>query len=191
MRKEDNSKQAIIEAGLRCFADNGYKQASMDDVAKLANVSKGLIFHHFKSKKEFYIFLYNYATNLISTELQNADWQKESDFFDRVRATARLKISLMNKHPALNKFLVRGYDDKEEVFNSAKNVDTSIFFHNVDKSKFKQDIPFEKIIKLFDLFSKGFIDSITLTDFNKVMTEYEEYLGILKKLLYKEEYIND
>jgi AcrR family transcriptional regulator len=42
----------IIEAAMTVFAEKGFNQARMDDIAKESGVSKGLIYWYFKSKDE-------------------------------------------------------------------------------------------------------------------------------------------
>ena len=42
----------ILEAALRVFAERGYHDASLDDVAEAAGVTKGAIYHYFEGKNE-------------------------------------------------------------------------------------------------------------------------------------------
>jgi AcrR family transcriptional regulator len=42
----------IIEAAITEFIEKGYASASMESIAKRANLSKGGLYHHFKSKTE-------------------------------------------------------------------------------------------------------------------------------------------
>jgi len=42
----------IIEAAITEFIEKGYANASMESIAKRANLSKGGLYHHFKSKTE-------------------------------------------------------------------------------------------------------------------------------------------
>lgn len=46
------SKEKILNAAFNLFASLGYARTSMDMVAKKAKISKGLIYHYFKSKEE-------------------------------------------------------------------------------------------------------------------------------------------
>lgn len=48
-----NARQALIEAGIMQIAANGYDGASIEDIAQMANVSKGAFYYHFKSKEDF------------------------------------------------------------------------------------------------------------------------------------------
>lgn len=42
---------AILKAAERLFGEKGYRGVSIDDIARAAGVSKGLVFYHFTSKK--------------------------------------------------------------------------------------------------------------------------------------------
>ena len=45
-------QQAIINAGYRVFSQNSYKKSPMSEIAAAAGISKSLLFHYFKNKKE-------------------------------------------------------------------------------------------------------------------------------------------
>lgn len=42
----------ILKTALRLFCDKGYYSTSIEDIAKQAQISKGLLYHYFKSKEE-------------------------------------------------------------------------------------------------------------------------------------------
>ncbi|VAX29677.1 hypothetical protein MNBD_IGNAVI01-3186 [hydrothermal vent metagenome] len=48
----EKTKQNIIDAALKLFAQRGYYGTSIADIAKEAGVSKGLAYNYFKSKNE-------------------------------------------------------------------------------------------------------------------------------------------
>ncbi|MBC7330889.1 MAG: TetR/AcrR family transcriptional regulator [Synergistetes bacterium] len=52
--KKDLTREKILNAALECFAEKGYKETTVDEIAKRANVSKGNIYWHFKSKLEIF-----------------------------------------------------------------------------------------------------------------------------------------
>jgi AcrR family transcriptional regulator len=51
----DERKIQLLEFGKHFFANHSYDDVSMDEVAAAAGVSKGLLFHYFSSKREFYV----------------------------------------------------------------------------------------------------------------------------------------
>jgi AcrR family transcriptional regulator len=44
----------LVDLGLVHFGDRPYDEVSIDDIAAAAGISKGLIFHYFDTKKDFY-----------------------------------------------------------------------------------------------------------------------------------------
>ena len=59
----EQRREEIFEAALSCFNRNGYHQTSIDEIAAQAGISKGGIYHHFKSKKELVIELFRNRVN--------------------------------------------------------------------------------------------------------------------------------
>ena len=47
-----DAKSRIVEAAVKLFTSRPYARVSVDDVAREAGVSKGAVFHYFKSKAE-------------------------------------------------------------------------------------------------------------------------------------------
>ena len=50
-----SGEQAIMTAAERLFSEKGFAAASMNQIARLAGVSKANVFHHFDSKKSLYL----------------------------------------------------------------------------------------------------------------------------------------
>ena len=53
-RRKEERPQEITAAALNAFAENGYSATRVDDVAKRAGVSKGLLYLYFKTKEELF-----------------------------------------------------------------------------------------------------------------------------------------
>ena len=47
----------IIQAALNEFLEKGYEGTSMDAIALRAGISKGGLYHHFKSKEEILLYV--------------------------------------------------------------------------------------------------------------------------------------
>ena len=54
---EQARREQILSAARRCFIENGYHPTRMDDIAAAANLSKGGVYFHFKSKQEVFASL--------------------------------------------------------------------------------------------------------------------------------------
>lgn len=51
----DERRQQLLELGVRLFSTHSYEDVSIDDIAREAQVSKGLLYHYFGGKRAFYI----------------------------------------------------------------------------------------------------------------------------------------
>jgi len=51
---KEEAKSRILEAANKVFAEKGYHEATMDDIAKRLGVSKGAIYLYFSSKEDLF-----------------------------------------------------------------------------------------------------------------------------------------
>lgn len=59
MRPEGSqSRQDILVAAAECFKENGFAATSIDDVAHHLGATKGMIYHHFRSKMDLFFAVY-------------------------------------------------------------------------------------------------------------------------------------
>jgi AcrR family transcriptional regulator len=52
------TRDAVLEAARSLFVDRGFADTSVEDIAKLANVSKGAVYHHFSDKQAIFTQLF-------------------------------------------------------------------------------------------------------------------------------------
>ena len=58
-RSAQDSRDEILRAAMHLFANRGFHETSMSEVAREAHVSKALIFWHFKTKEELFVAVLN------------------------------------------------------------------------------------------------------------------------------------
>ncbi len=51
----DERRAQLLELGIKLFAKHSYDDISIDDLAEAAGIGKGLLYHYFGSKREFYV----------------------------------------------------------------------------------------------------------------------------------------
>lgn len=54
-RNVDERRAQLLELGMRLFGERAYDDVSIDDIAREAGVSKGLLYHYFGGKRDFYV----------------------------------------------------------------------------------------------------------------------------------------
>lgn len=51
----DERRAQLLTLGLRLFGERSYDELSIDDIARAAGISRGLLYHYFSSKRDFYV----------------------------------------------------------------------------------------------------------------------------------------
>lgn len=67
--KSDARRLKLLELGLRLFASQSYEDVAIEDVAREAGMSKGLLYHYFGSKRAFYTEVIRFAVEALLERL--------------------------------------------------------------------------------------------------------------------------
>jgi AcrR family transcriptional regulator len=184
------------------FAQKGFKNASTEAIVKEADISKGALFYYFKNKKGLFLFLYDYALNIIRDEILGKFDYDEKDIFERRKQAMLLKIDVLIKHPEMYDFLGTAYlEDSSEVKSEIDSVNKkelaaghAKLFEGLDFSRFKEGVDIKKAIEIITWTVEGFINketqrmkTIPLHDIDQyeLVKELDTYLIMLKKSFYK------
>jgi AcrR family transcriptional regulator len=73
MKKGEQTREKIIERSAGLFNCQGYFGASMADIMRVTGLRKGGIYNHFGSKEELALESFDYAINLISRRMTDAE----------------------------------------------------------------------------------------------------------------------
>ncbi|AKN29993.1 TetR family transcriptional regulator [Clostridium carboxidivorans P7] len=192
----------ILNAAMKEFAKKGYEKASTNEIVKESEISKGLLFHYFKNKKQLFLYLYDYCVGLNMNEFYKKINLNESDFFIRLRQTQLIKMELLKKYPEIFRFIETSYlEDSNEIKQEleAKNKElmnkgVDVLFKGIDMSKFKDGIDIKKVINIVVWTLQGFADEVMTRkklsssnpiNYDNAFLEADEYLNMLKNCFYK------
>jgi TetR/AcrR family transcriptional regulator len=104
----DLKQKSIIDASVNEFANNGFKNASVNKIVEKAGISKGSLFNYFKSKNLLFDHIYAIALREVKTYLAKVrDESENDDFFTRFSKIINSGITFINKHPRLAKIYFR------------------------------------------------------------------------------------
>lgn len=195
---EPEKRERIINAALKEFARNGYEKASTNEIIKEANISKGSLFNYFKSKKELYLFLFEYTSEIIDKIYHEIDYN-ETDFFKRTREVGLIKFKIMKRFPQAFDFLKTvDNEDSAEVKSEIEKVRKytiergfEIGYKNIDWTKFRDDIDFQKMMNIINWTMLSFSEQQrnkvnSFKDISmEVLEEWDEYFDIMKLCFYK------
>jgi AcrR family transcriptional regulator len=193
-------QNTIINAALESFGTNGYKKTSVNDIAAAAGISKAMVFHYFGTKKDLYFYLLNYCGNLIIGEITERFNHSVTDFFDRITMAAKIKMEVIKKQPASLSFLYSVfYESNEEVrggindfISRSEEIKNTFTFDGMDYTKFKEGVDVTKVLQMLTWMAEGFSGpskGIRVSEMDSKMEEFYEAMELLRRNLYKEEYL--
>ena len=101
-RLPSEKRDAIIDAGIKEFAVKSYSDASTDRITADCGISKGLLFHYFKTKREFYIYCLQKALDTLAVDTAQ---DFKGDFYEILFSSMDSKMRLCTAHPEKTYFV--------------------------------------------------------------------------------------
>lgn len=68
----DERRGQLLELGIRLFSDRSYEEIPIGEIAEAAGISKGLLYHYFPSKRDFYVEAVRHAAGQMLTSIERA-----------------------------------------------------------------------------------------------------------------------
>jgi TetR/AcrR family fatty acid metabolism transcriptional regulator len=72
MKQNSEKYQKILEAAVKVFADRGFFQSTVSQIAKEAGVADGTIYLYFKNKDDILVQFYEYKTSQVFEQFRQA-----------------------------------------------------------------------------------------------------------------------
>lgn len=191
-------QDAIRNAAMKVFAESGYDHASTLEIAREAGISKGLLFHYFRNKRELHLSMYRYCTGLVADELDRRRLNEEQDFFALLLHSQQVKTEIMTRHRHLFEFLIRAYREEDPALrNDLATVDADLvpeslaaFLARVDRSRFREDVDVERLLTMLRWCADGCMREHfqkPVVDPDAINRDFAEVLTMLRQLLYRKE----
>src|SRR5213594_2847384 len=125
---KEEAKNRILEAAYNVFAEKGYRQATMDDVASKLGVSKGSLYLYYESKEELFEAIARTAPRALKEILYSSFNQKmnpvqsASEFFDkmlkRYGSNSGLSFEIVSeatRNPVVRRVLRENHDEYTKI----------------------------------------------------------------------------
>ncbi|WPN48308.1 TetR/AcrR family transcriptional regulator [Pseudomonas sp. P8_241] len=94
-RLTDRKREAIIQAAIAEFRDNGFEITSMDRIAATAGVSKRTVYNHFPSKEELFAEILNQLWVRVTAE-QETSYRPDEPLRDQLRQLLIAKLQMLS-----------------------------------------------------------------------------------------------
>jgi AcrR family transcriptional regulator len=106
MRQDRNTEQAIVEAACKIFQEKGFKEATMRDIAAVANINMAMVHYYFRSKENLFFLVLNESFSLLLEKVIAILTNDQLDIFEKIRAIVREYITFFAEKPYLPQFLM-------------------------------------------------------------------------------------
>jgi len=93
----ENRRDQIVKAAVRLFSETGYFQTTIDDIAKEADVSKGLIYLNFKDKHDLLFYALRFVLEIYDTDISSL-LGRQTNPLAMLRMALRTYCRLVNDH---------------------------------------------------------------------------------------------
>lgn len=85
----------------------------MSEIAGAAGISKSLLFHYFRNKRELYLFLWNHCAEITIEYLTKYGCYEKQEFFEMMYRGMKAKINIMKRYPDMGRFVVKAFYEKD------------------------------------------------------------------------------
>lgn len=95
-RARDDKRDAILRAATRVFAQNGFHQSQVADIARVAGVAAGTVYLYFRSKDDLLVSVFEKSMAEVLAEGRSA-LEGVADPVERLRIIARLHLERLGR----------------------------------------------------------------------------------------------
>ena len=189
----EEKRLAMINAGYRVFSQNSYRKSPVSEIAAEAGISKSLLFHYFRNKKELYLFLIETAADTTYKYLYEFGCGEEEDIFEIMHKGLKAKVALMKKYPDLTLFTFKAYyetdpeicGDIQKIIGRVASFDANARFLKIDPEQFVEGIDLQMMYMDMYLASEGYLWEKSHKgsfDVNEVEKDFERMIDFWKKI---------
>ena len=195
----EEKQQAVLNSGYRVFSRNSYKNSPMSQIAAGAGISKSLLFHYFRNKKELYLFLWEKCAEMTIELLTEYGCYEQAGLFESIERGMRAKMEIIRRHPDMTNFTIRAFYEKDAEICAAVqesyhrhfnfkadqmrvNLDPSQFIPGLDIPMMYRDMYWASEGYLWEMVQRGDVDMERMEkDFTQLI-EFWKSIYLKKKM---------
>lgn len=126
---EDRRAQ-LLDIGLDLYAERGFADVPIDEIARLAKVSKGLLYHYFSGKRGFFVAVVEHAADRVIEALEPDLSQAPAD---RALTGIRAFLELVAEREAVYLTLMRGAGGDPDINAAVERVRGAVMHRVVEQ----------------------------------------------------------
>jgi TetR/AcrR family transcriptional regulator len=101
------TKELIFQGALKAFAEKGFNETTMEQIAEICGVAKGTLYYNFKTKEDLYIFVMESGVQNFRSMIQDyVDTVNEDNFRQRVIRLIEAHLDFFQNEQAFCRLLL-------------------------------------------------------------------------------------
>jgi AcrR family transcriptional regulator len=151
----DERRAQLLSLGLAMFSERSYDEVSIDDLARAAGVSKGLLYHYFPTKRDLYVAALALAARGLIDETMTARGAPPEE---RVRRGLETYLDFVERRGKAYVALMRGGVGSDPEIAAILEETRSTF-----AARILEDVPAEIVSPLLKTALRGWIGFVEAT----------------------------
>ncbi len=111
----EKRKEEIIKVACKLFAERGYYNTTIPDIADAMGMSVGNLYNYFRSKEELAKYIMQYSSRLLGEEIKKIN-EEDIPTKDKVFRIVRKFFEISEERPELIEYFLRVFLANREVF---------------------------------------------------------------------------
>lgn len=184
-REKERRRQQIIVAAKRVFSEKGFNKATMEDIAKEAELSPGTLYLYFKNKEELYASLSLRILQYLHIRVTHVNKEKDMDPGQKLSALMDAMYDVYDFDPLIiiNMFHLQSsdtlrnlsqqlLDEIKELSQKSIGAIATIFEEGIEKGIFIEKHP----VAMADIFWSLFSGVVLWEASKKIISSEKDYL---------------
>ncbi|MCL2401629.1 MAG: TetR/AcrR family transcriptional regulator [Oscillospiraceae bacterium] len=188
----------IINAAFKVFGRQGYRKASIGDIAQEADTTKGMITYYFGSKKALYFYLMSVSYTRLIQAVEDKLTPDITDFFEKLKIVTGIQVAALKEYPALISFMNSLYHEKDpEVAEDVAQgfIAEQVHYDNMlmggtDFTQLKPGVDPQLICKFVSWTTEGFLEELlnagSPDKVEALIADFYQCLDLTQKTFYRE-----
>ncbi len=114
---KEQKKEEIVKTACKLFAQKGYYNTTIPDIAEAMNMSVGNLYNYFESKEELAKYIMQYSSRLLGNEIRKIN-DENILTKEKLHKIVRKFIEIAEENPELIDYFLRVFLSNREVFEN-------------------------------------------------------------------------
>ncbi|MCL2408741.1 MAG: TetR/AcrR family transcriptional regulator [Oscillospiraceae bacterium] len=188
----------IINAAFKVFGRQGYRKASIGDIALEGGTTKGMITYYFGSKKTLYFYLMEVSHIRLVRAVEDRITPDITDFFEKLKIITGIQVAALKEYPALISFMTSLYyetdpevaEDIAQGFIAEQAHYDNMLMGGTDFTQLKSDVDPQLICKFVSWTTEGFLEALlnagSPDKVDALVADFYQCLDLTQKTFYRE-----